>query len=631
MNIKNIEAFAKKEGLTKGEIKKLQLLLEGEGSKYKHSPVSIEAFLEDPFYLGWNRNNIYPKVKEALIEINSGKYYEAVLTGGIGVAKTTIAIYSTLFQLYLLSCLESPQEEYGLDPASEIVIIFQNINKEKAINADFKRFLSLINVSPYFKKHFQPKKETQSELIFANNIVVRPVSGAISATLGENIYGGFIDEVNFMEVVDKSKKSIDGQEYDQAESLYNSIARRRESRFLRNGKLPGLLSMASSKRCPGDFTERKTEEAKTEPGIYVYDRRIWGVKPDGTFSEEKFKVFVGSLTQEPRIVGLEEYVTTDIQGNMLEIPVDFKKEFERDIYTSLREIGGVSFRPKSSFFTNFEKVSDCIGLHRSILNFKSVDLSKHKLRIVNHVSDPWRVHWVHIDLGLTRDHAGIVMGHVPKFVKIHRGEDIFETLPFIKIDLVLDIIPPKNGEIEFSKIRELIYQLLKSGINIRGVTLDAFQSRDTIQQLRRKSVPSQVFSVDDDPKAYLLLRDTFYDKRIIIPSHDRLIEELRFLELDELKGKIDHLPKKSKDLSDSLAAVAYNLSMNGEIWYREHKEPIIEARNFVQSRMGNADLDENSNSSDLNGKKSIQDEPFSGEGIVTADEDPTIWADLGFA
>jgi hypothetical protein len=157
---------------------------------------------------------------------------EAVLTGGIGVAKTTIAIYSTLFQLYLLSCLENPQKEYGLDPASEIVIIFQNISKEKAVNADFNRFKYLVEKAPYFNNIFPPEKSIQSELIFPNNIVVRPVSGAISATMGENIYGGMLDEVNFMENVGKSKKSVDGQEYDQADALYNSVARRANLDFL---------------------------------------------------------------------------------------------------------------------------------------------------------------------------------------------------------------------------------------------------------------------------------------------------------------------------------------------------------------------------------------------------------------
>ena len=158
MSKNSIKVFAKKEGLSEGDMKKLSLLAKTEGWKYKYPPVSMKKFLRDPLYLGWNVKNIYPKVREVLIELSSGRYYEAVLTGGIGVAKTSIAIYATLYQLYMLSCLESPQEEYGLDPASQIVIIFQNINKEKAVNADFKRFLSLVAKCPYFEKYFPWKK-----------------------------------------------------------------------------------------------------------------------------------------------------------------------------------------------------------------------------------------------------------------------------------------------------------------------------------------------------------------------------------------------------------------------------------------------------------------------------------------
>lgn len=629
MNKKNLEAFAKKEGLSKGKIKELCLLVEAGDWKYKHSPVSMKVFLENPFYLGWNRENIYPKVKEALIELNSGKYYEAVLTGGIGVAKTTIAIYSTLYQLYLLSCLENPQEEFGLDPASEIVIIFQNINKEKAINADFNRFRSLIENTPYFKKYFLPEKKVQSELIFEGNLIVRPVSGAISGTLGENIFGGFLDEVNFMEIVGKSKKSVDGQEFDQAETLYYSIARRRESRFLKHGKLHGLLCMASSKRCPDDFTERKIEEAKADSGIFVYDEKIWDVKPEGFYSKKKFKIDVGSPTREPRIIGPNEESLD--KGRILEVPEDFRKQFEVDIVRALREIGGVSFRSKTSFLGNFEKVMACMGTHESILNFDSANFEESRLRIVRAASDPWRVHWVHVDLGLTRDHAGIVMGHVPKFIKRSRGKKVFEILPFVEIDFALNIMPPKNGEIEFSKIRELIYYLIDHGINIRCVTLDSFQSSDTIQQLKRKRIASGIFSVDKDSKAYFFLRDAFLDQRIAVPYHERLIEELRFLELDELKGKIDHPPKKSKDISDCLAAVVYNLSMWREIWYREHNIPSHDLDMFLRSRSEKSVSFEKENLANLNKEQSVKDIIFSGPGIVTADEDPTIWADLGWS
>jgi len=135
------------------------------------------------------------------------------------------------------------------------------------------------------------------------------------------------------------------------------------------------------------------------------------------------------------------------------------------------------------------------------------------------------------------------MGHVPKFVKRNRGQDVVETLPFVAIDFALNIAPPKNGEIEFSKIRELIYHLVAQGVNLRWVSLDSYQSSDTIQQLKRKDIASGIFSVDKDPKAYFLLREALLDRRIIIPYHERLIDELRFLEWDELKGKVDHLQK----------------------------------------------------------------------------------------
>jgi hypothetical protein len=277
---------------------------------------------------------------------------------------------------------------------------------------------------------------------------------AESATLRENIYGGMLDEVNFMEVVDKSKKSVDGQEFDQAETLYSSIARRRESRFLRNVKLPGLLCMASSKRCPEDFSERKIKEAKTDSGIFVYGKKIWEIKPEGTYSEEMFKVDVGSPTKEPQIIDPAEEVFSHCQ--ILEVPEDFRKQFEADLVRVLREIGGVSFRSKFSFFPNFEKIADCFGSQKSILNFDSVNFDDHRVKIVNRIANPNLLRWVHIDLGLTRDHAGVVMRHVSKFFKINRGEGVVGTLPFIEIDFALNIAPPKNGEIEFSKIRELI-------------------------------------------------------------------------------------------------------------------------------------------------------------------------------
>ena len=121
--------------------------------------VGIGEFITNPNYMNArtlkNKSVIYPEVMKDLVELNSGKYVEAVLAGGIGTAKTTIALYTQAYQLYLLSCYVSPQEAFGLDPASEIVILFQNLTATKAKEVDYDRFRAMIENSPYFKKHFR--------------------------------------------------------------------------------------------------------------------------------------------------------------------------------------------------------------------------------------------------------------------------------------------------------------------------------------------------------------------------------------------------------------------------------------------------------------------------------------------
>ena len=78
-------------------------------------------------------------------------YSEAVLTGGIGTGKTTIALYSTAYQLYVLSCFRDPHVLFELDPASEIVFVFQNKTESLAKAVDYERFKAMVESSPYFR------------------------------------------------------------------------------------------------------------------------------------------------------------------------------------------------------------------------------------------------------------------------------------------------------------------------------------------------------------------------------------------------------------------------------------------------------------------------------------------------
>src|SRR6266481_3893670 len=49
--------------------------------EYKRTPVDMETFIKDPYYLGNTCDNIYPKLLKDLEELFSGGYHEAVWTG----------------------------------------------------------------------------------------------------------------------------------------------------------------------------------------------------------------------------------------------------------------------------------------------------------------------------------------------------------------------------------------------------------------------------------------------------------------------------------------------------------------------------------------------------------------------
>lgn len=560
---------------------------------YSHPPVDIVTFVESSEFLN-AKGTLYPIVLECLRELNSGKYIEAVLTGAIGTGKTTIALYTTAYQLYLLSCLKDPHKKYGLDPSSEIIFIFQSVNAALAKMVDYQRFRALIERSSYFKENFPFRVDLESKMVFPNRIEVIPVSGVETAALGQNVMGGIIDELNFMEVTEGSSKSVDNETYDQAIALYNSIARRRKSRFMKQGRLPGVLCLVSSKRYPGQFTDMKQEEARKElkdtgkTSIYVYDKTTWDIKPEGTFTGEWFEVFKGDEIRRPRIIEAGDTVREDEHPLIIRIPEEYRKEFEQDIMNALRDIAGVSTLTIHPFIVNIEIVSEAMGRTQSIFSRPDVDFKDTQLKIYpDAITGKEYPRFAHVDLGLTGDSAGVVIGHVPRFETMWRGEES-EILPVVRIDGVLEVMPPRGGEIQFHKIRDIFYALQRLGMPIRWVTFDSFQSVDSIQLLRQKGFFAGQVSMDRDNTPYEFLKSALNDRRIELPIHDTLRRELVSLEVDSKTRKIDHPPHGSKDCADALAGVVYGLTMRREVW-AQHKVRIIQLPKSIQDLMKKED------------------------------------------
>lgn len=586
--------FAKDNFLSSADLQELQVYLQNRDFDLNQEIVTPTEFYLSPHYLNAG-DVLYPVVLKTLIAICTGGYSESLLVGSIGSAKSTIAIYLMAYQVYLLSCYKNPQLVFGLDPSSELLIVFQSINASLSKAVDYNRFRSLIAKAPYFENHFMFNRKIESEMRFANNIIIKPVSGEETAAIGQNVISAILDEVNFMAVTDKSKKSIDGGTFHQAIAVYNSIARRRKSRFLSHGKLPGMVCIVSSKRYPGQFTDQKEEEARQqlqetgESSIYVYDKRVWEIKP-WEFSGETFTLFIGDATRQPRIFNKTDIVPIEDHSLLMEIPEEFKDEFERDMLNALRDIAGVSTLATFPFIMNVEAAASCFGTHPSPLNFTSVDFERQQLKARPKLFfKPELPRFAHIDLAVTGDSAGIVMGCVTGFKEVDRGSDT-EPLPEIHIDFSLEVVPPKGGEILFSKIRDLLYKLRELGMSIKWVSCDSFQSRDTIQILRQKGFCTGLQSMDKNNVPYEILKTALYDNRVKLPYHPKLLHELKTLEKNTKTGKVDHPPSSSKDISDALAGVVYGLTMRREIWTR-YGIPIISLPTSLKEAFNTDNLD----------------------------------------
>lgn len=444
--------------------------------------VGIQKFIESPRYMNAG-GRVFPAVMEALIELNErgpvgGGYTESVLTGGIGVGKTTVAVWTQLYQLYKLTCYDNPHSLFDLDPADEIVIVFQSINLQKAREVGFDRFRARVEMSPYFQhKAFAPDPEVKSQLIFPKRIIVKPVPATEAGTLSENVIGGVIDELNSMIVVEDSKRNPDGGVYDQAMELYRNIARRRESRFVIVGAaLPGMLCLVSSARFRGQFTDRKVAEARENNRIFVFDKRLWDIRPDKFVADDWFKIYPGSETCKPYIVDPEHPAPEDEEDRVIDVPSTFKPSFERDILKAVRDIAGISTTAIHPFIPDPDKVAVCFGRRPSIFSRDDVDFETTQVKIhPERLTDPKEPRYMHVDLAQTRDSCGLAIGYVKKFLKVDRAGGVVETAPYVCLDGILEVRPPPSGEIQFHRIRDVIYKLTELGMDLRWITFDQFQ------------------------------------------------------------------------------------------------------------------------------------------------------------
>lgn len=563
------------------------LMFEKRGLKVDNV-VDVVEFVESPEYMG-QKAHIRPRILEELTRLfASDQYVEAVLTGGIGIGKNYMADLAVGYMIYRLSCFHNPQAEYDLAPGSTIVFIMQSMKVQLAQKVVFEQFGARMSVSPYFRKFFPYDAMLKTEMRFPNQIMILPVGGQDTAAIGMNVFGGLIDEMNFMARTKGSKHVMytHEEEFDQAERLYTTLIRRMKSRFMQLGKLPGKLLMISSVNYPGDFTDRKIEEAEKDKTIFVMKLAQWESIPASRYCGEKFLVEVGNEVKMSRLLDTMEDAVDE--QDVIEVPSEYRVDFERDIVAALRDLAGIatgSAHPFIPFRHLIQKAQEdfvAVTGGGQLFMMDTCVLSRV-------VGDPYSPEWenivsqeyieefvmgrdqvfaAHLDVGITQDAAGLAIGRISGYKLLpaaklwdDRAGAFVEVrdlrAPIYMIDGLLQITPPPGGEVDLELVRDLL-MYLHSRLQVGWVSMDSYQSAMLIQGLRRLKVRAGVLSVDQTMGPYAELKQSIKDERIMFPMHSIASRELREVEKTK-REKIDHPQGGTKDCSDGLAGVVYIL------------------------------------------------------------------------
>jgi hypothetical protein len=458
---------------------------------------------------------------------------------------------------YLLLCLHSPQRYYGIPEQDTIHLLNVASSSGQAQQAFFMPITRVVATKGgWFADKCTPRQNTIS---YAKNIECISGHSDAESQEGLNLLLGIADEIDAF----KSKKEMaqrrgaSGREPTKsAEGILNMMRSSSVTRF------PAVFKNVriSFPRYLGSTIQRLTAEARQDLVDQGFDSKHYVSGPLATWEVN------------PRVSGKEA----------------FAAEYREDPVMARAKYECRPSRAVNPYFRNQQAVDSAFEFRRVMPLNVSYD--------VEHSSEAAAQVWVptfhfaddfhpirgasyvmHGDLAVAADRAGIAMAHVAHYSehdKLAEDEDgayytLRETRPHVKVDFVIPFTadtsadPPREIQIRWA--RQLCFELIRRGFNIRRFSFDTFQSTDSMQILRSKGIECERMSTDTSEDAWRNLRDLMYEGRIVIPRPTVMDPENppEFLLREELfsltrmqNGRIDHPSDSSKDMADALACAA---------------------------------------------------------------------------
>lgn len=542
--------------------------------------LSPEEWLDDPFYsgdLGWfdatSETGCWPSTREAFLSIVRG-WEEIGFTGAFGVGKTQLAILLITYWLYELSCYASPQALMGVQEHSVLVFMLVHMNQRKAEAKLYGPLRSAIQRIPYFKDQFPPNPRITSYLEFGKGLKVYTGVTDPDAVRSHDLVGLVVDEANFLDVTKRSARDKEGRTFDAAEEIVEAAVRRQTSRFKSTSLwLPRRVILSSRDR-PHDFLERRERETRESAEVEVIgppedqlvrnpvtrraylSKALWSAKP--RWSGKKwpgFTVEIGGDGRRSRILREGE---KPVEGSrLIRVPDEFLPEFTKNTDEALRELAGIAIAGVGRLFPDDRVVLAAFTRSYNHPMTRQATTLQDGVVLVDEllfkdgapICCPKKWRFGHGDPAESQDSYGLcfVHAHDVKIVEVIDPKDPTKKLrrpaPVFKVDLALEVLPPRDGEIRLALVEQLVYDLQDRGMKIGYLTFDGHQSLHTRQNMEARGIPVERRSVDAKPDSYLDLRSAFEEDRVVCYEHPELMKQLTELIYYRALGKVDHPPR----------------------------------------------------------------------------------------
>ncbi len=482
----------------------------------------------------------------------------ATLQWGKGSGKDHICRIASMRIAYLLICLDSPQDYYGMPWQDTIHLLNVASSSAQAQQAFFMPIVRVVKKG-WFAGRCEPR---QNVISYEKNI--ESVSGHSDAESQEglNLMLGIADEIDAF----KSKKEMAvrrgasaREPTKSAEGILHMMRTSGSTRFPETYKQVRI----SYPRYLGSTIQRLTKEARDDIDANGIDSRHYVSGPLPTWEVN------------PRVKGKEA----------------FKDDYREDPVMARARYECRPARAINPYFRNHPALDACFTPVRQApveVAYQVEAGTGRRVWVPRYTFAesffPVRgaVYAMHADMAVSGDRAGLAMAHVAQYSEheiIAEDEDgaphpIREIRPHVKVDFVIHYSadpaadPPREIQIRWA--RQLCFELVRRGFNIRRFSFDLFQSLDSMQILEDKGIETERVSTDLSEDPWRTLRDLAYEGRLAIPrlagddpdgvdgadgaAMPPMLLREELLSLTKLpNGRIDHPSDGSKDEADALA------------------------------------------------------------------------------